>query len=694
MHVLKLSFLILICLILCGQLSGQADSLYRLLQKKQPDSTRVDLLNQLAREFVNDKADTSILIAYSAKELSSSVGYKKGLALANKNIGMVLYLKGEYLEALSAWDAALSVFTLMDDKRGIANMLSNQAAIYYIQGDEVKSLELDLKSLKISEEINDSIRIVSSLNNIGTLYLNKKATYKKALEYFLKAYQLSKAIQDKYLIGTATLNLGATYYNLKDDNKSLYFLQEALIAFDGTPDLPGALNQMGKIYLRKKEFNKALATHRKAFEYSKKLDTKLDMTKSLIGMAECFLEQKRPNEAINVYQSALEIGQPIKLTTEVKEIYEGLSEAYSEKKDFKNAFDYQKLLLEIKDTIYNVNTDKKLGLLQFNFDLEKKESEIKLLTKDMQLKQKEISRQKIVRNSFIGGFVLLLIIAAVIIRAYYQKQKSNMQLEEKNKTIELQKKEVELKNFEITSSIEYALRIQTAILPPKKIVKQYLENSFILYKPKDIVAGDFFWIETIDEIVLFAACDCTGHGVPGAMVSVLCHNAINRAVREFGLTRPSEILDKTNEIVIDNFSKSEEMIMDGMDVSLCAYHPKTKILEWAGANNPLWIIRNNDLIETRADKQPIGESENYKPFTNHLCELNSGDTLYIFSDGYADQFGGESMKKLTKKRFKELILSIQSLSIQNQGEFLDNFITEYKKDNDQTDDILVMGVQI
>lgn len=394
----------------------ESDSLQSLLKKPQSDSQRVNLLNQLARSYVNDKPDTSIIIAYTAKKLAREIGFNRGLALANKNVGMGHYLKGQYLEALSAWDEALGVFTLMDDKRGIANMLSNQAAIYFNQGDDAKSLELDLKSLKISEEINDSLRIVTSLNNIGTLYLNKQATYKKALEYFLKAYQLSKAIQDQYLIGTATVNLGATYYNLNDDNKALYFLQEALVAFDGTPDLPGALNQMGKIYIRKKDFNKALNTHRKAFEYSKKLDTKLDMTKSLIGMAECYLDQKDANQAIAVYQEALNIALPLKLTTEIKEIYEGLSEAYSEKSDFKNAFNYQKLLLEIKDTIYNVNTDKKLGLLQFNFDLEKKESKIKLLTKDAEIKQKEISRQKIVRNSFIGGFIVVLLFAGIFFK--------------------------------------------------------------------------------------------------------------------------------------------------------------------------------------------------------------------------------------------------------------------------------------
>ena len=224
-------------------------------------------------------------------------------------------------------------------------------------------------------------------------------------------------------------------------------------------------------------------------------------------------------------------------------------------------------------------------------------------------------------------------------------------------------------------------------------------------------------METINDLVLFAACDCTGHGVPGAMVSVVCHNALNRAVREFGLTEPAKILDKTAEIVIENFSKSEEDIKDGMDISLVSLKyssQNSKIeIEWAGANNPLWIVKrvesgewkadsnsqfstlNYQLIETKADKQPIGMNEDSKPFTNHTFTLNSGDTIYLFTDGFADQFGGDTgEKKLTRKRFKELLLSIQNKPLAEQCIASDNFIVDYRKQVEQIDDILVMGVRV
>jgi serine phosphatase RsbU (regulator of sigma subunit) len=201
-------------------------------------------------------------------------------------------------------------------------------------------------------------------------------------------------------------------------------------------------------------------------------------------------------------------------------------------------------------------------------------------------------------------------------------------------------------------------------------------------------------METVDDLVLFAACDCTGHGVPGAMVSVVCHNALNRAVREFGLTQPAAILDKSAEIVLENFSKSEEEIQDGMDISICSFNTKTKLLEWAGANNPLWFISNGNLTEIKADKQCIGYNDNIKPFTNHQFNLDKETNIYLFTDGFADQFGGQPERKLTKNRFRELLMGMQHLTIQQQSFELDNFIKNYKNEIEQTDDILIIGVRV
>jgi serine phosphatase RsbU (regulator of sigma subunit) len=259
---------------------------------------------------------------------------------------------------------------------------------------------------------------------------------------------------------------------------------------------------------------------------------------------------------------------------------------------------------------------------------------------------------------------------------------------------QLQKQLIEVKHREITENINYALRIQTAILPAEKLIKECLQNSFVLYLPKDVVAGDFYWMIRVKDIILFAVCDCTGHGVSGAMVSVICNNALNGAVRECNLTQPSLILDKVAELVDESFTQSEDKIQDGMDASLCAYYPLQRKLQWAGANNPLWIVRNNELLEFKPDKQPIGKYENRQPYTNHEIELKQGDTIYIFSDGYQDQFGGEKGKKLTKKGLKNMLLSIAGKNMEAQYEALLNYHHEWKGKEEQVDDICVIGVRV
>ncbi|MCB9223211.1 MAG: SpoIIE family protein phosphatase [Crocinitomicaceae bacterium] len=269
------------------------------------------------------------------------------------------------------------------------------------------------------------------------------------------------------------------------------------------------------------------------------------------------------------------------------------------------------------------------------------------------------------------------------------------------RTAELKEKHEQLEEShqEIKDSIAYAKRIQSAILPPQKLVKEYLPESFILYKPKDVVAGDFYWMAHAQDKILFAAADCTGHGVPGAMVSVICNGGLNRSVNEFNLTDPGKILDKTRELVIKEFEKSEDDVKDGMDIALCSLGPSSTSwtsLNYAGANNPLWIIRkgSDEIEEVKADKQPIGKYQNASPFNTHQIELMPGDSFYIFSDGYADQFGGEKGKKFKSANFKSLLLSIQDKNMEEQRHIIDQTFEDWKNQFEQVDDVCVIGVQV
>ena len=283
-------------------------------------------------------------------------------------------------------------------------------------------------------------------------------------------------------------------------------------------------------------------------------------------------------------------------------------------------------------------------------------------------------------------------------------------LKDSLKEIEIKHLVIEEKQKEITDSINYAKRIQDAILPSVDFIKTHLPNSFIYYHPKDIVAGDFYWAELITlknnstdnfsegsasgqrDVFFIAAADCTGHGVPGALVSVVCCNALNRTVNEFKLTDPGKILDKTRELVLESFSKNGGDIRDGMDISLISIDGNN--VKWAGANNPLWYYQNNELKEIKANKQSIGKTDNPETFTTHLIELNKGDSLYLFTDGFADQFGGPKGKKFKYKQLEDLLMSSNDLTINEQHHTLKNTLNNWKGNLEQVDDICIIGIRL
>jgi serine phosphatase RsbU (regulator of sigma subunit) len=307
------------------------------------------------------------------------------------------------------------------------------------------------------------------------------------------------------------------------------------------------------------------------------------------------------------------------------------------------------------------------------------------------------------------------LIALALVFAYIKIRERNLLIEKrileekvKERTAEVVQKNIELdeKNKDITASIRYAKRIQDAILPPDEFVKTHLPKTFVLFKPKDIVSGDFYWVNPVlnpdskePTGVLFAAVDCTGHGVPGAFMSIVGHNLLDQAVSEHGITQPAEILNELNKSVSETLRQSnveDNAVKDGMDIAICRFNRETSVLEYAGAYNPLWHIRNGSLTEYKANKFPIGnlKSGENKKFTNHSIQLEKGDTLYIFSDGFADQFGGPDGKKFKYNALKQLLLESQHLSMEEQGALLENTIEKWRGTLEQVDDILVIGTRL
>ena len=370
-----------------------------------------------------------------------------------------------------------------------------------------------------------------------------------------------------------------------------------------------------------------------------------------------------------------------------------------------SGFDHLQIATEVKEYDYNLHmsvlkgNDTLLSILEKSLNSISNKEKQEIINDWVTVKYEYgVDMTRIWKIAAICALIVMVVIGIIIFwnRSLQKQIAKRIEAEEKLqaslKEIHHQKLIVEEKSQEITDSIEYAKTIQSAILPSSKVIDEFLKDSFVLYKPKDIVAGDFYWMKAKADRILFAVADCTGHGVPGAMISVVCNNALNRSVREFNLSDPGQILDKARDIVIQEFEKSETEVRDGMDIAICSLIEDK--LEYAGAHNPLWIIRNGILIETKANKQPIGKFENLQPYKTHSFQLEKGDTIYIFSDGYSDQFGGIRGKKYKTTNFKNFLLSIQENSMEKQFSLLDAEFEKWRGSMEQIDDVCVIGLRI
>lgn len=348
----------------------------------------------------------------------------------------------------------------------------------------------------------------------------------------------------------------------------------------------------------------------------------------------------------------------------------------SKKKDWKSAHDELLLIRDYEDTLSNLK-DQKEGLRQkFDYDHQLEKTKI-------QLQQEEERKRSAQTKYFILSVLVLVFLAAVMIYRRFLITKKQKYLIEEQKVI------VDKQNAEMLASINYAKLLQDAILPDPSELSTLFNDSFLIYLPKDVVAGDFYWYTQKKGQMYVAVADCTGHGVPGAMVSVVCANALNQAIETE--SRPGKILDHTRINVIKQFTGSQSM-QDGMDIALCQFELNSMTLAFAGANNPCWILRKGEFIFLNGNKQPVGRYEYAIDFDTQTFSLESGDWVYLFTDGFVDQFGGSANKKLKSSGLKQLILSLNGVEGVRQKELIELFFNDWKGEEEQTDDLCMIGI--
>ncbi len=592
--------------------------------------------------------DKAILHYKQGLQKVEETGLKSYLSNLYNNMGLAYWNKSDLPKALDLYIKSLDIDIKKGNKEGMSSSMLNIGLVHSDMGNYTSALEYYQKSLPLCVELGDVNGEVNNYINIGLVY-EKLADYDRSMEYGLKALKLCQKIDDKKLLALTYNNLGSLHSIKKLHELAITYYELSLqnyIACGDVAEQAMVQNNIAEAYVSLKKYDLAIPILNKALEKEKELDLK---------------------------------------SYEIRTHYI-LAEAYANLKDYKKAYENQVLYNGLNDTVNNL---KNAGLInQMQKDVEMKAQEATLtIQKEKELALKEAEKQK--QSYFILMVIIVLSLTLVFTFFLYKRFKLTSSQKE---IIEKQKHLVEEKQTEILDSIHYAKRIQNVLIANSKFISEHLPENFIYFDPKDIVSGDFYWAALHHNKFYLAICDSTGHGVPGAFMSLLNMGFLNEAIKEKNIEKPNEILDYVRDRLVNSISAEGQK--DGMDCILLCYDKKKNTYEYAAANNEPILIRNGAIIELAKDKMPVGKGESADKFTLHHLDLQKGDGLYMYTDGFADQFGGPKGKKFMYKRLNELLLSLNDKPIKDHKPVLEETFKTWKGGLEQVDDVLVAGIKI
>lgn len=643
-----------------------ADSLYFFANSSEKDTVRMN--NILA--FYQRHTCSENLSIKTFGYLSEIAGRNEWGVLQNyflREQGYWCQMTGRTDEANICYASAAKIAEEARDTNGIVQSYYRQGYLLNGVGRPLEAIEAWKKIVPVRNDLGTQAFLYMV---IGAAYLNTQdSTYEElAKEYSYRAYEMMLADSANAQISITLANLASLAMNDLDYELAIKYVDEG-IELSGLRNYDPAPLQIKLAQIRylMGDYEEARKLYEAAVPYSLAYMNNYDR----IGFA---YDRYKANQK----------------TGHISEALESLEMAYA-----------------LKDSIFKIERQQSLDDALEKYNSEKKQLEIEKQKLRAENENKDkVAAEKAKSTQFYIFLVIVLVLIANAIFVYNRfilTRKQNTIIaqqkelvEQKKIEAEFQRQLVEAKQKEILDSIAYAKRLQNAILAPESEIVMHFPEQFLFYKPKDIVAGDFYFFEATSDHVFYAAADCTGHGVPGAMVSMVCSNALTRSIKEFGLTEPGKILDKTKELVVETFEKSGENVKDGMDISLIAKSKSSGRISWAGANNPLWILRKGSVVmeEVKGDKQPIGKFDNANPFVTHPVEVNQGDIIYLFTDGYADQFGGDKGRKFKNSSLKELLVMNASLAMKDQKRALNDTFEVWKGSLEQLDDVCVIGIRI
>jgi tetratricopeptide (TPR) repeat protein len=657
-------------------------------------------------------------------------------------IGQGWYFKSMYGKAMKYYQKGLAMARQQNDSLHMANLLYEIGWTHYSQGNLKLSLTAFLDALRIQEKLPDDENSMNSLYNaIGNIYF-EFSDFSKAMDYYQKSLDINKKLKNNLSEAHTINNIANVFLKQQKYREALEKYGEARLIFQKAGNQQGVsitLNNIGMVYDEMGEPLKAIRNYEESIRIKKEIQDLAGMSRTMGIVADLLIREGEYRHAIEKLKQSLQIAENIHLTSQIKDNYKSLSEAYKKLGDMTSALDYHEKFFVLHDSIYSEETQTMFAEMQTRFETEQKEKEIQVLNTEKALQETKIEKQntelrqqQTIIFSVIGGFLIVLFFSFLTYRQYRQKKRANEVLKQQKEEIESQRdrlsdlnEELLQKNEEIVAqrdqiteqrneifsinrdimaSIRYALRLQQALLPQEKVLKEAVSDYFIIYLPKDIVSGDFYWMKKQrgsdgSESVFVACADCTGHGVPGAFMSIVSMNLMEKAFFENKESSPADILNYVTNGIYDLLRHSDQNseLKDGMDVALCKINRSRNTVEFAGARNSLVHISGNHLTEYKGDKHFIGDSlkkGSFDTYTGKQFAVTPGDTLYMYSDGFPDQFSEKDGKKYYSARFRKKLTGIAHLPMNKQKDILLQELSEWKGALPQVDDILVMGVRV
>ncbi len=594
---------------------------------------------------------------------------------------------------------------------GMANSLQAIFQAYYSKSDYKNALTYELKYLELAEKEKNRSHIAFAYKKIAVIYQEQQHLH-KSLGFYYQSYEIFAALKDSQNIAGVLTNRGLNYYQLTKETlgaKRKIYLDSALndlttslkISKKNNLDKITAANlgNLSEIYTSLKNFSLAIQYSLESIENSKKIGDFNGEAISYFDLGNIYFDKNDFKSAIDYFQKALALAKQTHNKYLESYCYSALARTSGMTGDFKNAYAFQVKHSAANDSIMTVEDQKQITEMQTKYETEKKEALNKVLTDQNKLSAQTIKQQKTINYIIIGAFIMALVFSFLIFNGLKKQRNANVIISKQKQEVELksseiakQKELIEEKQKSILDSIHYAKRIQTTILPQQEVIDKHLSQNFVFYKPKDIVSGDFYWATYHKDAFYLAVCDSTGHGVPGAFMSILSIGFLSEAINENDVNEPNEIFNYVRERLINSISKDGQR--DGFDGILMRFDKKSKTITYAAANNSPLLIRNNQYTELPKDKMPVGKGEKKDSFTLHSVDIQKGDCLCLFTDGYADQFGGPSSKKFMYKPLYELLVSVNDKSPEEQKNTLHKQFTDWKGSLEQVDDVLIIGIKL